>query len=171
MASGPVAAQPWTFDAQPIEVLGTSAGIVHQMSSAGRRSLAVSEGTVAVVGDDEHAGIPRAYLALKDPNTAAFAPAIQISGDGDAFELAVAALPCPIAAFGRTNATFVTATLSMPGTSARTDSARTDSARTSGCRTTSASCPHNGTSAPPATPAARSSSPGPTSTKVRATSS
>ncbi len=64
-ASGPVAAQPWTFNAQPIEVLGASAGIVHQMSSAGRRSLAVSGRSVAVVWDDKHAGIPRAYTQVE----------------------------------------------------------------------------------------------------------
>lgn len=92
-ASGAIAAQPWTFDEPSIEVAGTSAGVFHQMSSAGRRSLAVSDGTVAVVWDDEHAGTPRAYLALKDPNAGVFAPAIQISGEGDAFEPAVAALP------------------------------------------------------------------------------
>ncbi|HSO81174.1 hypothetical protein [Thiocapsa sp.] len=92
-ASGSVAAQPWTFDAPPIEVAGTSAGVFHQMSSAGRRSLAVSDGTVAVVWDDEHAGAPRAYLALKAPNTAVFATAVQISGEGEAFEPAVVALP------------------------------------------------------------------------------
>lgn len=92
-ASGAVAAQPWTFDEPSIEVAGTSAGVFHQMSSAGRRSLAVSNGTVAVVWDDEHAGTPRAYLALKDSNTAVFGPAIRISGEGEAFEPAVAALP------------------------------------------------------------------------------
>jgi hypothetical protein len=93
MASGSVAAQPWTFDAPPIEVVGASEGVFHRMSSAGRRSLAVSDGAVAVVWDDEHAGTPRAYLALMDPNTAVFTPAIQVSGEGDAFEPAVAALP------------------------------------------------------------------------------
>ena len=92
-ATGSVAAQPWTFDAPPIEVVGTSAGVFQQMSSAGRRSLAVSDGTVAVVWEDEHAGIPRAYLALKDPNKVGFGPAIQISGEGEAFEPAVVALP------------------------------------------------------------------------------
>ncbi|WP_296805239.1 hypothetical protein [Thiocapsa sp.] len=92
-AAGSVAAQPWTFDETPIEVVGTSAGVFHQMSSAGRRSLAVSHGTVAVVWDDEHAGNPRAYLALKDPNAPVFAPAIQISGEGEAFEPAVVAMP------------------------------------------------------------------------------
>lgn len=91
-ASGSAAAQPWTFDELPIEVAGTSAGVFHQMSSAGRRSLAVSDGTVAVAWDDERAGTPRTYLALKDPNAVVFAPAIQISGEGEAFEPAVAAL-------------------------------------------------------------------------------
>ncbi|WP_139052803.1 hypothetical protein [Thiocapsa marina] len=92
-ASASIAAQPWSFDEPPIEVIGASAGVFHRMSSAGRRSLAVSRGTLAVVWDDEHAGTPRAYLALKDPNTAVFDSAIQISGDGEAFEPAVAALP------------------------------------------------------------------------------
>lgn len=92
-ASGSVAAQPWTFDEPAIEVVGTCEGVFHHMSSAGRRSLAVSDGTVAVVWDDERAGTPRAYLALKDPNAGAFAPAIQFSGEGEAFEPAVAALP------------------------------------------------------------------------------
>ncbi|UHD15280.1 hypothetical protein [Thiocapsa bogorovii] len=92
-APGAVEAQPWTFDEPPIEVIGASAGVFHQMSSAGRRSLAVSDGTVAVVWDDEHAGTPHAYLALKDPNSPVFASAIQISGDGEAFEPGIAALP------------------------------------------------------------------------------
>ncbi|RKT44999.1 hypothetical protein [Thiocapsa rosea] len=92
-ASGALAAQPWIFDEPPIEVVGTSAGVFHQMSSAGRRGLVVSDGTVAVVWDDEHAGTPHAYLALKDSETAVFARAIQVSGEGEAFEPAVAALP------------------------------------------------------------------------------
>jgi hypothetical protein len=40
-----------------------------------------------------HEQAPRAYLALKDPDAGAFAPAIQIIGEGEAFEPAVAALP------------------------------------------------------------------------------
>jgi hypothetical protein len=92
LACGSAAAQPWTFS-EPLAVTEEVAGVFHQMSAAGRRSLAVSEGRVALVWEDEHAGAPRAYLAQKDPNAAGFSPAVQVSGAGEAFEPSVLALP------------------------------------------------------------------------------
>jgi hypothetical protein len=92
LVSASVFAQPWVFD-EPIQVADATAGVFHQMSSAGRRSLAVSGGIVAVVWEDEHEGTPRVYLARKDPEAAAFSPAVQVSGERDAFEPSVLALP------------------------------------------------------------------------------
>jgi hypothetical protein len=92
LVSASVFAQPWVFD-EPVQIADATAGVFHQMSSAGRRSLAVSGGIVAVVWEDEHEGTPRVYLARKDPEAAAFSPAVQVSGERDAFEPSVLALP------------------------------------------------------------------------------
>ena len=92
LVSGSAAAQTWTFS-EPVDVTDRVEGVFHQMSAAGRRSLAVSEGTVALAWEDEHEGSPRVYLARKEPDAGGFTPAAQVSGAGEGFEPSVLALP------------------------------------------------------------------------------
>lgn len=91
LASGLVAAAPWTFDA-PITVAEVAPGVFHQLSASGRRSLAVAGGRVALVWEDEQDGTPRVYLAVKDAAAEAFDAPRRLSGEGEAFEPAIIAL-------------------------------------------------------------------------------
>jgi hypothetical protein len=89
-AAGAIAA-PWEFSA-PITVAPPAKGVFHHLESAGRRSIAVSSGTVAVVWEDNRDGVPRAYAAFHRPGTNGFMEQ-RLSGAVDAYEPVVAALP------------------------------------------------------------------------------
>ncbi len=89
----PGTAQPWQFG-ETLDVaheFGT--GIFHHLESSGRRNIAISGSTVAVAWEDDHDGTPRVYLALKHVDAGRFDTANQISGNGEAYEPSLAALP------------------------------------------------------------------------------
>lgn len=92
LAPAAVGAAPWRF-AEPIDVSpGGAAGTFHHLESAGRRSLAVADGWVAIAWEDNRTGAPQAYVALKSVEAPAFAAANALSTGEQAFEPAVAAL-------------------------------------------------------------------------------
>lgn len=88
----PAIAAPWTFDS-PVDVT-TAHGekIFHHLESAGRKSIAVSRGVVAVAWEDSRTGDERSYVALKRPKEDHFAPDVQVSGAGEAYEPVVTGL-------------------------------------------------------------------------------
>jgi hypothetical protein len=87
-----VQAEPWEFG-EPIEVTPISGdGIFHHLESAGRRNIAVSDQTVAVVWEDNRDGTPRIYLARKERNARDFSTEVKISGNGEAYEPSLVAL-------------------------------------------------------------------------------
>ncbi|MFP5506394.1 MAG: hypothetical protein ACLGH6_09365, partial [Gammaproteobacteria bacterium] len=87
-------AAPWQFDAPVAVTRHTGPKVFHHLESAGRRSIAVSGESVAIVWEDNRDGTPRIYLALKALGDAGFTErAAAISGAGDAYEPAIAALP------------------------------------------------------------------------------
>lgn len=84
---------PWQFD-QAIDVTpvhGTK--IFHHLEAAGRKSIAVSGDTVAVVWEDNRDGVSRCYLAVKKSANSGFEGDRQISGNKEAFEPSIVALP------------------------------------------------------------------------------
>lgn len=91
LSAGALCAAPWAFET-PITVAEAAPGVFHQLSASGRRSLAVSDGRVALVWEDEHDGLPAVYVAVKDAGSADFAPPMRLSGQGEAFEPAITAL-------------------------------------------------------------------------------
>ncbi|MCU7939837.1 MAG: hypothetical protein KZQ64_12350 [gamma proteobacterium symbiont of Bathyaustriella thionipta] len=85
-------AQLWSFTT-PVDVThGIIDKVYHHLESAGRRNIAVSSGTVAVVWEDNRNGNPTVYLALKNKNEPAFSAELKISGSGEAFEPSIVAL-------------------------------------------------------------------------------
>ena len=85
-------AQNWVFTA-PIDVTTrTDDNYYHHLESAGRRNIAVSEDTVAIVWEDDRTGMPKIYLALKNINDSVFAKEIIISGAGEAYEPSIVAM-------------------------------------------------------------------------------
>lgn len=89
-----VFASPWQFEKPVAVTQHTGKGVFHHIDSSGRRSIAVSGREVAVVWEDNHDGTPRVYMAHKGLDDAGFTETGKaISGNGDAYEPGIAALP------------------------------------------------------------------------------
>ena len=85
-------AQFWSFTA-PVDIThGQVDKVYHHLESSGRRNIAVSANTVAVVWEDDRSGDPSVYLALKNKNEDNFNVELKISGDGEAYEPSIIAL-------------------------------------------------------------------------------
>ncbi len=90
LLTAPAAAE-WAFT-KPVAVSGeTATGVFAHLESAGRRSLAVHGDSVAIVWEDNRAGPPQVYVALKPSKEAGFLTPQQLSGGREAYEPAVAA--------------------------------------------------------------------------------
>ena len=83
-------AAPWEF-AEPVTVSAARPGVFHHLEAAGRRSIAVSSGMVAVVWEDNRDGTPRAYVAFRAAGKSEFVLQ-RLSGMQEAYEPVVAAL-------------------------------------------------------------------------------
>jgi hypothetical protein len=85
-------AGPWEFEA-PISLSDRHGEkLFHHLESSGRRNIAVSGDTVAVAWEDDRDGTPRIYLARRRLQDKAFAPALRLSGEGEAYEPSLVAL-------------------------------------------------------------------------------
>ncbi len=85
-------AQFWSFGT-PVDVTdGYADKVYHHLESAGRRNIAVSSRTVAIVWEDNRNGNPSVYLSLKNKNETDFSTELKISGSGEAYEPGIAAL-------------------------------------------------------------------------------
>jgi hypothetical protein len=81
----------WEFS-PPLDVSPAPlAGVFHHLESAGRKNIAVSDGTVAVIWEDNHTGSPQIHLAFKPAGTAKFEKPLQVSGGKVAYEPVIAA--------------------------------------------------------------------------------
>lgn len=88
IAAGPVGAE-WEFS-PPREVSGALVDVFPHLESAGRRSLAVGDGGVAVVWEDNRSGSPQVYLAVGKAE-GAFSGPRRLSTGEEAFEPAITA--------------------------------------------------------------------------------
>lgn len=84
-------ATPWEFG-EPVTVSDSQPGVFHHLEAAGRQSIAVSAGTVAVAWEDNHDGTPRTYSAMRAANKNEFVQQ-RLSGEQEAYAPVVAALP------------------------------------------------------------------------------
>jgi hypothetical protein len=83
----------WSFS-EPLTLADAgSERVFHHLESSGRRNIAVSDDSVAVTWEDDRDGTPRVYLAVKQVDDDRFPDALRISGDGEAYEPAIAGLP------------------------------------------------------------------------------
>lgn len=82
----------WEFSA-PLDVSPQHARkAFYHLDAAGRRNIAANRDTVAVVWEDDHAGRPDAYIALKRMADAAFSSSRQLNAGGEAFAPGVTAV-------------------------------------------------------------------------------
>ncbi|MCU7932873.1 MAG: hypothetical protein KZQ90_18925 [Candidatus Thiodiazotropha sp. (ex Codakia rugifera)] len=88
-------AAPWQFE-HAVNVAGvessTTHKIFHHLDSSGRRNIAASTLGVAVAWEDDRDVTPRIYLAFKPNTEDSFKYAVQISGEGEAYEPSLVAL-------------------------------------------------------------------------------
>lgn len=78
------------FD-KPITVTAAQQGVFHHLESSGRRSLAVNNGVVAIVWEDNSSGQARIYVAFKSPDSQSFTQPRLVSESGPAYEPVIAA--------------------------------------------------------------------------------
>ena len=78
----------WVFSASTEITAGKS--VFHHLEASGRQSLALANGDVGIVWEDDHSGAPRCYLGLKSPAQSTFN--IQSFGQGECFAPGIAAL-------------------------------------------------------------------------------
>ena len=83
-------AAPWEF-AAPVTVAPPGKGVFHHLEAAGRRSIAVTSGTVAITWEDNRDGTSRTYAAFRFPGLEGFAEQ-RLSGTHAAYEPVVTAL-------------------------------------------------------------------------------
>ena len=86
------AAAQWQFSPRLAVTAPPQSGIFHHLEGAGRKHIAISADTVAVVWEDNSAANPQVYLSLRHPNATAFTTPIAISDGNEAYEPAIAAL-------------------------------------------------------------------------------
>ncbi len=86
------AASQWAFSERIAVTEKPQAGVFHHLDSAGRRSIALSEGQVAITWEDNRSGQPQIYYAVKPQGSSTFSAPIQISNNKDAYEPAIAGL-------------------------------------------------------------------------------
>ncbi len=60
----PAQAAPWAFSA-PLDITPEQPGVFHQLDSAGRKHVAVSGDTAAVVWEESRGGVSQVYIAFK----------------------------------------------------------------------------------------------------------
>ena len=80
--SSVASAAGWNFS-PPLDVSpAPTAGVFHHLESAGRRNIAVSAGTVAVIWEDNHTGSPQIHVGFKPAAATEFGkPVIVSSGN------------------------------------------------------------------------------------------
>ena len=85
-------AQPWT-SSTPISVSEPAKkGVFHHLESSGRQNIAVSDGVVGIVWEDDSDGTPRIYFARKYLDSSAFSPKLKISAEDEAYEPSIISL-------------------------------------------------------------------------------
>jgi len=83
----------WRFG-EKIAITGEVAkGAYHHMEGGGRKHIAVSGGSVAVLWEDDSSGEPQIYLALKDSADSGFTLPLEVSTGEEAYEPAISSLP------------------------------------------------------------------------------
>ena len=76
----PAQAAPWEFSA-PLDITPEQPGVFHQLDSAGRKHIAVSGDTVAVVWEQSRGGVSQVTVAFK-PLSANVFSLLRVSGGG-----------------------------------------------------------------------------------------
>lgn len=92
LAGVPAHADSWSFDNKVAVSKNIEAGAFQHLDSSGRKNIAVSGKTLAVVWEDNRGGAPQTYVALKKLEADEFSREQRISSGKSAFTPAILAL-------------------------------------------------------------------------------
>ena len=92
VASNSLAADRWKFGDRIAIGHGPKTGLFHHLDGAGRKHLAVSGHTVAVIWEDNHSGDPQVYVAVQTGRSQPFSMPMLVSTGTEAYEPSIAAL-------------------------------------------------------------------------------
>ncbi|MES9990842.1 MAG: hypothetical protein ABW098_02750 [Candidatus Thiodiazotropha sp.] len=89
-----LAEPPWQFESAVVVSGARNGGhhFYHHLDSSGRRNIAVSEQYIAIAWEDDRDATPRIYLGYKETTDSKFSQALQISGEGEAYEPSIVPL-------------------------------------------------------------------------------
>lgn len=82
----------WNFTSKIAVTGAASAGVYHHLEGAGRKHIAVSGKSVAVVWEDNHSGDPQIYWSSSQLPAVEFTAESQVSNGDEAYEPAIAAI-------------------------------------------------------------------------------
>lgn len=85
-------AEPWTFSNKLLVSPHNGKRIFHHLDASGRKSIAISANSIAVVWEDNHSGGPQVYVAFKSLDEERFTPPLQVSTGNEAYEPTITAL-------------------------------------------------------------------------------
>ena len=88
----PAVAAPWQFQPPLAVTHAHGEKVFHHLESAGRKSIAVSDGAVAVVWEDNRSGQPQCYVAVKSTGSDRFGQEYRLSQGQEAYEPAIVGL-------------------------------------------------------------------------------
>jgi hypothetical protein len=93
IANNVVATERWKFDARIAVTEIPTKGIFRHLEGSGRKHIAVSDQTVAVIWEDNRHGEPQIFISSKVKAEPYFSDAQQVSNGVEAYEPAIAELP------------------------------------------------------------------------------
>jgi hypothetical protein len=86
------ASDRWAFDSR-IAVTGPPvASVYHHLDGSGRKHIAVTSESVAVVWEDNRSQAPQIYVTLKSLTQDSFPPALSVSSGSEAYEPTIDAI-------------------------------------------------------------------------------
>ena len=77
---------------KPITVVKGQQGVFHHFEASGRTSMAIANGTLGIVWEDNSSGTPQVYVAFKTKEKASFSKPLQISSNTPAYEPTISAI-------------------------------------------------------------------------------
>ena len=87
------AADRWVFASRLAVGAEPVAGVFHHLDGAGRKHIAVADGSVAITWEDNRNSSPQVYLALMPAGQRVFDPPVRVSTGAEAYEPAIVSLP------------------------------------------------------------------------------
>lgn len=85
------ATEHWEFS-NKIAITDSSESVFHHLEGAGRKHIAVSAGSIAVIWEDNSSSDPQVYAAVKVNGQERFSPALQLSSGQEAYEPSITAI-------------------------------------------------------------------------------